>query len=242
MIPSTQRRTWTFLVISSLAFFVPDMLVPAAWSKLPAYIAFSSLYQGLLVLVGFWFGPRICQAMVVVELTNGPLRQAVDDALEALRRPAAAGLVTTMPVTLARHPAAFVITAGLLPSRSEVFLSTAMVARLGPAGLRFLLARALAHGGRSQRLAAILPVLILTGMLTDTPTSTKDWLGLAGLLLGWLALHWYFELRADRQAARLLEADALEGLRAVLSAQASPARTMFLQPPARWRLRLLGSN
>ncbi|MDD5179855.1 MAG: hypothetical protein PHT15_01175, partial [Gallionellaceae bacterium] len=86
MIPSSPRRTWTFLLISSLAFLGPYLLAPAAWDKNATYLLLSSLYQGTLVVAGFWYGPVICRALVVKEVVAGPLRQAVDWTLAELRK------------------------------------------------------------------------------------------------------------------------------------------------------------
>ncbi len=240
MIPSSPRRTWTFLLVSSLAYFVPGLLVPAAWDKTAAYLLLSDFYQGALVVAGFWYGPAICRALVLREVVAGPLRQAVDRTLAELRANGEHSRPAGIPVTLAEHSAPFVVTAGLLPRHSQVFLSSALAGRLGEHGLRFLLARALVHGGLPQRLAAVLPVVGLTVMLPDTPTGPVAWLSVAGFLAGWLAIHWFFELRADFQAAQAMRHGADAGLREVLAAGTAPAGWLFAQPPIRWRMHMVG--
>ena len=242
MIPSSPRRTWIFLLISSLAFLGPYLLAPAAWEKNATYLLLSSLYQGTLVVAGFWYGPVICRALVVKEVVAGPLRQAVDWTLAELRKSEGHIRLAEIPVTLADYSAPFIVTAGLLPGQSQVFLSSALAERLGVNGLRFLLARALVHGGMSQRLAALLPVLILTVLLPDIPSDAMAWLGLAGFLVGWLAMHWFFELRADRQAAQAMGYGAAMGLREVLAANVTPAGLFSMQPPIRWRLHRVGGD
>lgn len=242
MIPSSPRRTWIFLLVSSLAFFGPDFLAPAAWHEKATYLLLSSLYQGVLVVAGFWHGPLICRALVVKEIIAGPLRQAVDWSLAELHKSKGHVHLAEIPVTLAEYSAPFIVTAGLLPRQSQVFLSSALAERIGVNGLRFLLARALVHGGLSQRLAALLPVLILTVMLPDTPSDGMTWLSLAGFLVVWLVMHWFFELRADRQAAQSMGYGAAVGLREVLAANATAIGWLSLQPPIRWRLHMVGSS
>ena len=241
MIPSSPWRTWIFLLVSSLAFFGPGFLAPAAWDKNATYLLLSSLYQGLLVVAGFWYGPAICRALAVQMVVSGPLRQAVDEALAALRESKGQVQAATTPVSLVAHSSPFIVTAGLLPGQSQVFLSSALVERLGTNGLRFLLARALVHGSWPQRLAALLPVLVFTVALPDTPSDALAWLDLAEFLVGWLAVHWIFELRADRQAAQALGPGAAEGLREVLVATATPIAWLSLHPPIRWRLYMVAS-
>jgi hypothetical protein len=109
--------------------------------------------------------------------------------------------------------------------------ATLLAGRLGVNGLRFLLARALAPGRLSQRLATLLPVLVLTAMLPNTPSDAQAWLGLLGFLVGWLALHWFFELRVDRQAAQAVGSRAEEGLREVLAASAAPLGWLSVRGP-----------
>ena len=242
MIPSSPRRTWIFLLASSLAFFGPDFLAPAAWGKQATYLLLSSLYQGALVVAGFWYGPVICRALVVKEVATGPLRQAVDRTLAELRNGKGHVQLAGIPVTLAEFSAPFIVTAGLLPGQSQVFLSSTLAQRLGINGLRFLLARALVHGCLSQRLAALLPVLVMTVMLPDTPSDAMVWLGLAGFLVGWLGMHWFFELRADRQAALAMGPGAAVGLRDVLAANVMPLRWLSMQPPIRWRLHMVAGD
>jgi len=242
MIPSSPRRTWIFLLVTSLAFYGPTILAPAAWDKNATYLLLSNLYQVALVVAGFWYGPAICRALVVEEVPAGTLRQALDRGLAELHERKGHTQLAALPVVLVAYPAPFIVTAGLAPAHSEVFLSSALAERLGENGLRFLLARAMVHGSWPQRLAAILPILIFTVMLPDIPSSPLEWLGTAGFLAAWLAVHWFFELRVDRQAARSLGSGAEEGLREVLAASASPVGWLSAQPPLRWRLRMLGGD
>jgi len=236
MIPSTPRRTWLFLIASCLLYFVPDLLLPAAWSHTGLYPLLSSCYQGALVLLGFGFGPAICRAMVVREIGEGPPRAAVDRALAMLRDKGH----PLPPVVLAEHATPFVLTAGLLPQRCQVFVSTTLAGRLSATGLGFLLARAAVHASWRQRLAAFLPVLALTVLVPDDPKGLATWLALGGFLVLWLLLHWLFELDADRQAARMLGMGASEGLREVQVATASPLGWLTPQPPLHWRLQVVG--
>lgn len=242
MIPSSPRRTWIFLLVSSLAFYGPELIAPAAWDKNATYLLLYNLYQGTLVVAWFWYGPAICRALVVKEVITGPLRQAVDHTLAELHKSKGRARLAEMPVVLVEFPAPFVVTAGLLPGQSQVFVSSALAEGLGVNGLRFLLARALAHGSLSQRLAALLPVLVLTVLFPDTPWDAMVWLGSAGFLVCWLAIHWLFELRADRQAAKALGSEAAEGLREVMAANASPVGWLSVQPPISWRLRIVASD
>jgi hypothetical protein len=242
MIPSSPRRTWIFLLVSSLAFFGPGYLVPAAWEKDATYLLISSIYQGMLVLAGFWYGPAICRKLVVKEAADGPFREAVDQALSELRKSTGPVQLAEIPIILVEYPAPFIVTAGLLPRQSQVFLSSDLVERLGINGLRFLLARALVHSHLSQRLAALLPVLMFTVTVTDSPSDAMAWLSLAGFLVGWLFVHWFFELRVDRQAAQAMGPGATEGLREILLAHATPISWLSAQPPTRWRLRMVGGE
>jgi hypothetical protein len=241
MIPSSARRTLIFLLLSVVVFWGPDWLVPAAWEHDASYLLVSNLYQGLLVIAGFWFGPALCKAMVVDEVSAGPLRQAIDQILvelntAELNTQATAHSLAVLPVTLVNHPQPFIVTAGLLPSQCQVFLSTGQACRLGPAGLRFLLARAMVHGDVSQRMASMIPVLLLTVGFPNTLNWVTS-LTLAGCCLGWLALHWYFELRVDAKAARVIGPQAIEGLREVIAATATAANTLSLHAPTGWRLK-----
>jgi hypothetical protein len=241
MIPSSARRTLIFLLLSVLVFWGPDWLVPTAWEHDATYPLVSNLYQGLLVIAGFWFGPALCKAMVVDEVSAGPLLQAIDQILvelntDELNAQATAHSLAGLPVTLVDHPQPFIVTAGLLPSQCQVFLSTGQACRLGPVGLRFLLARAMVHADVSQRMAAMIPVLLLTVCFPNT----LDWVSslyLAGFCLGWLALHWTFELRVDAKAARVIGPHAIEGLREVIAATATAADTLSLHAPTEWRLK-----
>jgi Zn-dependent protease with chaperone function len=236
MIPSSPRRTWLFLLISCALFFGPDLLAPAAWSGTVAYRTLSTAYQGLLVILGFWLGPAICRALVVRRVNAGPVHEALEAAVRTLGdagwRPA--------PITLADHPMPFVLTAGLLPSRVEVFLSSGLARRLSEPGLRFLLARALAHGSWPHRLADVLPVLAFTVWVPDEPAGLGSWLALAVGLLLWLALHWAFELAADRRAGRVLGSLAASALREVETATRTPLSRLIPHPPLRWRIRAVG--
>jgi len=242
MIPSSPRRTWIFLLVSSLAFYGPGLFAPAAWDKNATYLLLYNLYQGVLVMAWFWYGPAICRALVVKKVAIGPLRQAVDWALAELHKSKGHVQLAEIPVILAEYSAPFIVTAGLLPGQSQVFISSALAEQLGINGLRFLLARALVHSSLSQRLAALLPVLVLTVMFPDTPWDVTTWLGSAGFLVCWLAIHWFFELRADRQAAQALGLGAEEGLREVLVANASPVGWLSVQPPVRWRLHMVADD
>lgn len=242
MIPSSPLRTWIFLVLSSLAFYAPILLMPADWDKNTSYVLFYNIYQGALVIAGFWYGPAICRSLVVRTVVAGPLRQAVDRTIVELRNNNGLVQLAPIPVTLAEYSAPFIVTAGLLPAQSQVFLSSALVERLGVNGLRFLLARALLHGSLSQRLAALLPVLVLTEMIPDTLSSILAWLELAGFLMGWLLMHWFFELRADSKAAQALGPVTAEGLRELWQATASTAGRLSVQPPIRWRLHIVADR
>jgi hypothetical protein len=238
MIPSSPRRTWLFLGISCLLYFAPDLLLPAAWSDDPLYPILSSAYQGVLVLLGFTYGPAICRALVVKESSAGPARASVDRALALLRGRA----YPLPPLVLVEHASPFVLTAGLLPQRCQVFVSSALVGQLSTTGLRFLLARAAVHASWRQRLVAFLPILALTVLVPD-PKGLAAWLAVGGFLVFWLLLHWAFELDADRQAARMLGgADTSDGLREIQAAMASPLIWLTAQPPLRWRLRVVGGQ
>lgn len=234
MIPSSPRRTWLFLGITALLFFAPDLLTPEAWQQARLYSTLFASYQGLLIVLGFALGPAICRALVIEEIHAGPLRTSVDRVMSKLSPP--------LRVVIAGHALPFVLTAGLLPQRCQVFVSSALVARLTPNGLHFLLARASAHTTGRQRLAALLPILAFTVLIPDVPKGLATWLEISAFLLFWLLLHWLFELDADRQAARLLGAGASEGLRAVQAATASPLGWLSPQPPLSWRLRAISST
>ncbi|MFA5170653.1 MAG: hypothetical protein WC426_03725 [Sulfuriferula sp.] len=243
MIPSSPRRTLIFLLLSSLAFYGPSLLSPASWDNNATYSLLSSIYQAGLVIVGFWYGPAICNALIVKTVVAGPLRQAVDWNLAELHKRKGHVQLTEIPVVLAEYPIPFIVTAGLLPQQSQIFIASSMAERLGINGLRFVLARALVHGSWSQRLAAVLPVLILTVMLPDTPADTFAWFSLGGFLLGWLIVHWFFELRADHQAAQVMGADeATQGLRELLAVTTTSANWLSVHPPVRWRLYMVTSS
>ena len=242
MIPSSPRRTWIFLLASSLAFYGPSLLAPTAWDQNSTYLLLSNIYQVALVVAGFWYGPAICRALVVKEVHAGVLRQAVSRTLTELHKGKGHVRLAEIPVVVVEHSAPFIVTAGLLPGHSEVFLSSALAERLGENGLRFLLARALVHGSLPQRMAALVPLLVLTVMLPDTPSDGKTWLALAGFLVAWLAAHWFFELRVDRQAAQAMGSGAQEGLREVLVASTASIGWLSAQPPVRWRLQMAASD
>ena len=242
MIPSSPRRTWVFLLLSSLAFFGPGLLAPAAWEKQATYLLLSNLYQGMLVVAGFWYGPAICKTLVVKALVAGPLRQAVDQSLTELHKSKGPVRLAEIPITLAEYSAPFIVTAGLFPGQSQVFISSDLVERLGINGLRFLLARALVHSSLSQRLVALLPVLVFAVMFTDIPSDVMAWLRLAGFLGGWLVVHWFFELRVDRQAAQAMGSGATEGLREMLAANDTHIAWLSVHPPTRWRLRMVSDE
>lgn len=233
MIPSSPRRTWLFLLASSLAYFGPDLLVPVAWAHTSLYLTLSAVYQGMLVVLGFWFGPAICRALAVSTVVTGPLSAAVERERTGLSD---AGL-RQPPVQLFEHTMPFVLTAGLLPRQSEVFLSTGLVSRLTPAALKFLLARTAVHATLRHRLAALLPVLAFTMWLPDDLKSVATWLETGGFLLLWLMLHWIFELDADRVAARVMGGDATDALREWLAVTAAHPAWLTTHPPLAWRLR-----
>jgi Zn-dependent protease with chaperone function len=235
MIPSSPRRTWWFIGITCLLYFGPDLLLPEIWRHAPLYLLWSDLYLGVLALLGFVYAPAICRAMVEEEVMAGPRRERVDGALASLnRRPP--------PLVLVEQVAPFVLTAGLLPSHCQVFVSSALVDKLSAPGLRFLCARAAAHATWRQRMAAFLPVLAFTVLLPDDPAALATWLATAGFLALWLPLHWAFELDADRQAARSMGEGAEQGLRELLAASASPLEKFTPHPPLRWRLRAVASE
>jgi hypothetical protein len=235
MIPSSPRRTWQFLAVTLLLYYAPDLLLPAAWNH--AHTSLGNAYQGVLVLLGFAYAPAICRAMVLREVVSGPLRSLADRVMADLRRDGR----RLPPLLIAEHASPFVLTTGLLPGRCQVFLSSALAARLSPSGLGFLLARAAAHATWPQRLVAFLPVLAFTVLVPDDPKGLTTWLALAGFLLLWLLLHWLFELLADRQAAAMLGSAAAAGLREVHAATTAPLRGLSLGPPLRWRLRVVGA-
>ena len=229
---------WTFLVLSIVAFYLPAWLLPAALQKSATYVFLNDAYQLLLVIAGFWYGPALCRALVLKRMDEGVLRERVDLALTELRSSLPGGRLPALPVLLFDYPASFILTIGLLPTRSEIFLSSGFTRSLGDDGLRFLLARALAHGKFSQRCAAVLPVLVLT-LMPGMPASWREWLALLSFLLAWLLLHWIFELLADRAAARRLGAGAEIGLREILAASAPTPGGISLRAPLSWRLYVL---
>lgn len=229
VIPSSPRRTWTLLLGIILLLWLPSLLAPAALEEHPAYLLANTIYQCVLVFAMFWFGPALCDAMVVSEPRDGPARLAVDQAMADLyRRP---GIRAMLPVTLFEHFQPFILTAGLLPMHSRVYVSSTFAEETGPAGLRFMLARAMVHGEWGHRLASFVPVMLLTAFFPDL-SDWRGWLMLIPLLALWLALHWWFELQADRKVALILGADAAEGLQEALVA---PVPGAFLQPPPHWR-------
>ncbi len=235
MIPSTPRRTWLFLIASTLAYFSPDLLVPAAWAHTPPYLIGSALYQGMLVVLGFGFGPALCRAMAVSPADASFLPDAIGQARAGLR---ASGL-DGPPVQLFEHAMPFVLTAGLLPRRCEVFVSTGLASRLTPSGLRFLLARAAVHATLRHRLAALLPLLVFTMLLPDDLASPITWIETGGFLLLWLMVHWAFELDADRRAARAVGSEAADALQEGLAITHPHPAWLSTHPPLRWRLRAI---
>lgn len=68
MIPSSAKRTLIFPLLSVFVFWVPHCLVPTACELDATYPLISTLYQGLLVITGFWFGPALCKAMMAENL------------------------------------------------------------------------------------------------------------------------------------------------------------------------------
>ena len=238
MIPSSPRRTWLFLIASSLAYFGPDLLVPAAWAHTHAYLVGSALYQGMLVVLGFGFGPALCRAMAVSPIGTSALNAAIEQGRADLK---AAGLAVP-PVLLFDHAMPFVLTAGLLPRQYEVFVSTGLASRLTASGLQFLLARAAVHATLRHRLAALLPLLVFTVLLPDDLTSLATWLETAGFLLLWLLVHWAFELDADRCAARAAGAGAGDALREELAVHHPHPTWLSTHPPLRWRLRAVRAS
>ena len=233
MIPSSPRRTGIFLLLSTALFFAPDLLVPEAWARTPAYAYAYLAYQGWLVILGFAWGPGICRRLVLESQTAGPLRLAVDACLASLRlaghRPP--------PLTLFSHRAAFVLTVGLWPRHCETFLSTGLAARLPEPALAFLLARAAAHATWRQRLADVLPLLAITVLIPDGTPDAGTWLAIGVASILWLCLHGAFELEADRQAGRMLGATAIDGLLALVGATRGPLDRFIPRPPLSWRLR-----
>lgn len=238
MIPSSPRRTWLFLIASSLAYFGPDLLVPATWAHTHAYLVGSSLYQGMLVVLGFWFGPTLCRALVVSAVGTPALHAAIERGKAGLK---AAGLAEP-PILLFDHAMPFVLTAGLLPRRCEVFVSSGLASRLAPTGLQFVLARAAVHATLRHRLAALLPLLVFTVLLPDDLKSLATWLETGGFLLLWLMVHWAFELDADRCAARAVGARAGDALRESLAITQPHPAWLSTHPPLRWRLRAVGTS
>lgn len=238
MIPSSPRRTWLFLIASSLAYFGPDLLVPAAWAHTHAYLVGSALYQGMLVVLGFGFGPALCRAMAVSPIGTSALNAAIEGGRADLK---AAGLAVP-PVLLFDHAMPFVLTAGLLPGQCEVFVSTGLASQLTPSGLQFLLARAAVHATLRHRLTALLPLLIFTVFLPDDLKSPVTWIETGGFLLLWLMVHWAFELDADRCAARAVGAGADDALREGLAITHPYPTWLSTHPPLRWRLRAVGTS
>jgi Zn-dependent protease with chaperone function len=237
MIPSTPRRTWLFLIASTLAYFGPDLLVPSAWAHTSPYLVGSALYQGMLVVLGFGFGPAVCRAMAIRPADASALHDAIERARAGLRT---TGL-DVLPVRLFEHAMPFVLTVGLLPRQCEIFVSTGLASRLTPSGLQFLLARAAVHASLRHRLAALLPLLVFTMLLPD-PVSPATWLATGAFLLPWLMLRWAFELDADRCAARAVGTGAAEALQEGLAIMHPHSAWISPHPPLRWRLRAVGAK
>ncbi len=223
MIPSSHRRLWTFLLVSLLAFYLPDLLLPSSIQATPGYRLAGQVYLGALVTGLFLFAPALCGAMVVREIPA--------PALEVQRLMAGAPTVV-----LFEHPAPYVLTAGLLPRQCRVYLSTGLMQRLTPGALAFLLGRAAAHASPFHRLVAYLPLLAFTVLVPDDPAQV-DWPLLLAGLAGWLALHWWAELLADRYAAQRMETGASVALQQLESAAAVRASWLRFQPPRSWRMR-----
>ena len=242
MIPSSPRRTWTFLLLSSAAFFGPDLFVAASVSKSAEYIFYYNLYQGILVLLGFWLAPMICRRLVEHEVLGGPLRQAVDEIRDQFRNGARETPCPDLPLTVIDHRQPFILTVGLLPDQITVFATTGLLKQLGHAGLRFVIARSLAHGQGSQRLAAVVPALVLALSFNELPASIAAWVEMALVLLILLIAHWIFELKADRQAARIMGEEAISGLRQLLATQDRAQHLFSLSPPIKWRLGAVASS
>ena len=237
MIPSSRGRSLTFLLVSSLAFFGPDLLVPDAVGETTTYLLLSNCYQVVLVILWFWFSPMICQSLVVKELEPGTLRDQIEAALADLHTHVESSTLPDIPVTISENSTAFIFTAGLLPSQCHIFLSSGLAQQLGPEGLRFVLTRALVHGIRSQRLASLLPALAVTMSFNDIPSTLVEWLTLGGALIVCFIAYWVFELYADRQSAIVLGANTLDGLHQMLAG--SHGSWLSLKPPARWRIQVV---
>jgi Zn-dependent protease with chaperone function len=220
MIPSSPGRLWSFLLLSLLAFSLPDLLIPDAGKNAPGLQLASQVYLGALVTALFWFGPALCRVMV---------RRELDPAALPLLRPAPS-------LVLFDHPAPYVLTVGLLPRQCRTYLSSGLAGRLTPPALAFVLGRAEAHTRWPHRLAAYLPVLACTVLIPSAPSRVAWPPTLAGLA-AWLALHWFMELRADQLAARSLGASAPAALAQLDQAVASRAAWLNLHPPRRWRER-----
>ena len=235
MIPSTPRRTLLFMLWSSLAFFGPDLLVPAGWAHSSSYAVLSACYQSALVVAGFWFAPAICRALVVREITQGAMFVIVEEQRSSLIK----NTSTVPPIVLFDHPAPFLLTAGLLPRQCAVFFSTGLACRLSADGVKFLLARSAVHASLPHRFASLLPVLIFTAVLPGDPKSASTWLAGGVFLILWLMMHWACELNVDRCAARIVGAGAGDALRNVLAASHPHAGWLTAQPPLAWRLRAM---
>ena len=82
----------------------------------------------------------------------------------------------------------------------------------------------------------------ICGDVTDIPSDVMAWLRLAGFLAGWLVVHWFFELRVDRQAAQAMGPGAKEGLREMLAANDTHIPWLSTHPPTRWRLRMVSDE
>lgn len=233
MIPSSPRRTLLFLLLSSLAYFAPDLLVPAEWARSHEYAILSNLYQGALVIGGFYWGSAICRKLIVHAVEPGYLMTAA----QRVRAGLIGNGLNVPPVVLFAHALPFVLTIGLLPKGCVVFFSTGLADRLDSAGLKFVLARAAVHATLPHRLGAILPLLAFTMLLPDYPKSGGAWFIAGGFLAVWLALHWALELAVDRRAAKMMGSGAAAALQAVLAVTSPHPSWLTIQPPLLWRLR-----
>ena len=204
--------------------------------------AVNAVYQGALAVAGFWYGSALCRMLAVNVISSGPFYQAMEETIAALRQHMTPARLAELPVIVLAYPAPFILAVGLLPRQRQAYLTSDLIENLGVYGRRFLLARVWLHGRWPQRLAVLLPVLALTVILADMPSSVRDWLVLIGFLAGWLVLHWLFELHVDRQAAQAIGEGATQGLQEMLAATAPPVAGLTVHPQIRWRLRAVAGQ